>query len=285
MKILVTGSEGQLGKSIRQRISLFPDLRFEFTDIDQLDITDKQSLKFFIEKSKPDVIIHCAAYTAVDKAEDEQEKAYLINAEAVEYLAQLAREYRILLIHISTDFVFDGKSIKPYSEEDLANPISVYGKSKLAGEEAIIKIDPDAIIIRTSWLYSEYGHNFAKTILRLGAENSELNIVDDQVGTPTYAGDLAEAILKIIKANYNPKGVQIFHYSNEGMASWYDFTKEIIEIKKLNCAIHPIKTEEYPLPANRPAYSVMNKARVKKTFHLEIPEWKESLKICLKNLS
>ncbi len=285
MKILVTGSDGQLGRSIQQRISLYPDFSFDFTDIDQLDITDYAAIKSHIENTKPDVIVHCAAYTAVDKAEEEKERAHLINATAVGYLAQLALEYKILLIHISTDFVFDGFSNKAYIEEDSAQPISIYGKSKLAGEEAIIKNGPNAIIIRTSWLYSEYGHNFAKTILRLAAERPELKIVSDQIGTPTYAGDLADAILKILNLNYRPNGVQIFHYSNEGMASWYDFAKEIVEIKKLACIVHPIKTEEYPLPASRPAYSVMNKEKFKRYFFSEIPEWKKSLKICLENLS
>ncbi|MCD4729001.1 MAG: dTDP-4-dehydrorhamnose reductase, partial [Bacteroidales bacterium] len=193
MKILVTGSDGQLGRSIQQRSSLYPDFKFDYTDIDQLDITDKSALKLYIEVSKPDVIIHCAAYTAVDKAEEEREKAFLLNATAVEYLAQLALENKILLIHISTDFVFDGKSNKPYIEEDIAQPLSIYGKSKLAGENAIINCVPNAIIIRTSWLYSEYGHNFVKTILRLATERSEIKVVSDQIGTPTYAGDLADA--------------------------------------------------------------------------------------------
>lgn len=284
MKILVTGSDGQLGKSIQQRVSQYPGFSFKFTDIDQLDITDNEALKLHIEATSPNVIIHCAAYTAVDKAEKEEEKAFLINAKAVEHLAHISKEYKILLVHISTDFVFKGATKKPYIEEDLANPISVYGKSKLAGEEAILKSNANAIILRTSWLYSEYGHNFAKTILRLGAERPELKVVSDQIGTPTYAGDLADAILKIIGSNYNPNGVQIFHYSNEGMASWYDFAKEIIEIKKLSCTVHPITTDEYPLPASRPAYSVMSKEKFKQVFHSEIPDWKESLKICLKNL-
>ena len=285
MKILVTGSDGQLGRSIQQRNSLYPDFKFDFTDIDQLDITDKSALKLHIEATKPDVIIHCAAYTAVDKAEGEREKAFLLNATAVEYLARLALENEILLIHISTDFVFDGKSNKPYIEEDIAQPISTYGKSKLAGEKAILKYAPNAIIFRTSWLYSEYGHNFVKTILRLAAERSEIKVVSDQVGTPTYAGDLADAILKILQSNYQPNGVQLVHYSNEGFASWYDFAEEIIEINNLKCTVHPIKTDEYPLPAKRPNYSVMSKEKFKQYFHTNILEWKESLKVFLKNLS
>lgn len=285
MKILVTGSDGQLGSSIQQRTSLYPDFIFDFTDIDQLDITDKPALKLYVKENKPDVIIHCAAYTAVDKAEAEQEKAFLINKIAVEYIAEISKEFGILLIHISTDFIFDGKSGKPYIEKDTAKAIGIYGKSKLAGEEAILKVGSKAIILRTSWLYSEYGHNFVKTILRLASVKSEIKVVSDQVGTPTYAGDLADAILKIISSNYNPNGVQIFHYSNDGKASWYDFAKAIIEIKKLPCMVLPIKTEEYPLPAKRPNYSVMSKEKFKQIFHFDIPAWKESLKICLKNLS
>jgi dTDP-4-dehydrorhamnose reductase len=284
MKILVTGSDGQLGRSIRQRSSHFPDFFFDFTDIDQLDITDEAALKLYVKSAKPDVIIHCAAYTSVDKAEDEAEKAFLINVTAVEYLAQLALEYKILLIHVSTDFVFEGKSNTPYSEEDIARPLSIYGKSKLAGETAILNCAPNAIIIRTSWLYSEYGHNFVKTILRLAAERSEIKVVSDQIGTPTYAGDLADAILKILTSNYHPNGVQLFHYSNEGIASWFDFAKEITEIKNLTCTILPVTTSEYLLPAMRPNYSVMSKEKFKQFFTSDIPGWKESLKVCLKNL-
>ena len=285
MKILVTGSEGQLGRSIQQRISDYPEFIFEFTDIDQLDITDKSDLEAYLKSNKPDAIINCAAYTAVDKAENDSEKAFLLNATAVEYLAQLALENKILLIHISTDFIFNGKSKRPYIEEDIGLAESIYGKSKLAGEKAIINCRPNAFIIRTSWLYSEYGHNFVKTILRLAAEREELKIVSDQVGTPTYAGDLADAILNILNSNYRPEGIQIFHYSNEGVVSWYDFAKAIVEIDNLDCRIIPITTTEYPLPAKRPAYSVMSKQKFKQTFRLYIPEWKESLITCLKNLS
>ena len=284
MKILVTGSDGQLGRSIQERSSDYPDFLFDFTDIGQLDITDKQALKHYIESIRPEVIIHCAAYTAVDKAEEEPEKAFSLNADAVEYLAQSALENKILLIHISTDFVFDGKSVKPYSEEDATQPLSIYGKSKLAGEQAILKHAPNAIIFRTSWLYSEYGHNFVKTILRLAAEKTEIKVVSDQVGTPTYAADLADAILKILKSNYRPAGVSIFHYSNEGIASWFDFAKEIVENKNLACAVLPVVTAEYPQPARRPGYSVMSKEKFKQNFGIAIPEWQESLKICLKHL-
>jgi len=285
MKILVTGSDGQLGKSIQQRRSLFPDFFFDFTDIDQLDVTDKAALKLYIESAKPDVIIHCAAYTNVDKAEDEAEKAFLINATAVEHLAQLTLEYKILLIHISTDFIFDGKTDTPYNEQNSAQPLSIYGKSKLAGEKAILNYASNAIILRTSWLYSEYGHNFIKTILRLATERSEIKVVSDQIGTPTYAGDLADAILNILTSNYHPNGVQLFHYSNEGIASWFDFAKEIITMKNLTCTVLPISTSEYPLTARRPNYSVMSKEKFKQYFHSDIPKWKESLKVCLKNLS
>ncbi len=285
MKVLITGSNGQLGRSIQERSLLYPEFSFDFTDVDQLDITNKSALEFYLKTSKPDVIINCAAYTAVDKAEEEKEKAFLLNVTAVEYLSQISVEYGILLIHISTDFIFDGKSTKFYKEDNFAQPESVYGKSKLAGEKAIKDCGPNAIIIRTSWLYSEYGHNFVKTILRLASERSEIKVVSDQVGTPTYAGDLADAILKIIHSNYQPEGVQVFHYSNEGVASWYDFAKAIIEIDNLDCSVIPIPASKYTLPAKRPDYSVMSKEKFKQYFHLEIPEWKESLKVCLKNLS
>ena len=269
MKILITGSDGQLGRSIQQKISIYPDLFFDFTDIDQLDITNKPSLHNYIETYKPGVIVNCAAYTAVDKAEDDAEAAFLLNAKAVEYLAQIALENNILLIHISTDFVFDGEAKSPYTEEDIAKPTSVYSNSKLEGENAILKIGPNAIIIRTSWLYSEYGHNFAKTILRLAKEKSEIKVVSDQIGTPTYAGDLAVAILNIIGSRYNPKGIEIFHYSNEGFASWYDFANEIVKNEHLLCSVLPIATEEYPLPAKRPKYSVMCKENSSNIFILK----------------
>lgn len=285
MKILVTGSNGQLGRSIQERSSLYPEFEFDYTDIDQLDIANKQELEDYLTDSKPDVIINCAAYTAVDKAEDDHEKAFLLNGLAVEYLSQFALEYEILLIHISTDFIFAGKSNNPYNEEDTPQPESVYSKSKLAGEKAILKYNPDAIVIRTSWLYSEYGHNFVKTIQRLASERTEIKVVNDQIGTPTYAGDLAGAILKTLYSDYRPDGVQIFHYSNEGEASWFDFAKAIVEIDNLNCQVLPIPTSEYPLPAKRPDYSVLSKEKFKRHFHFEIPEWKESLKTCLNNLS
>lgn len=285
MKILVTGSNGQLGRSIQEQSRLYPEFSFEYTDVDQLDITDKSTLGSYLKTNKPDVIINCAAYTAVDKAEEEKDKAFLLNAIAVEYLSQFALEYGIFLIHISTDFIFDGKSTKAYKEDHFAQPESVYGRSKLAGEKAITDCGPNAIIIRTSWLYSEYGHNFVKTILRLASERSEIKVVSDQVGTPTYAGDLADAILKIIHSSYKPEGVQIFHYSNEGAASWYDFAKAIVDFKNIECNIIPVPTSDYPLPAKRPDYSVMSKEKFRQFFHLEIPEWKESLRVCLKHLS
>ena len=282
--ILVTGSDGQLGNEIKRLSSKFNNFDFLFTDINNLDITDNNTLKTFFTNHKVDFIVNCAAYTNVDTAEDEAEKAFSINATAVEHLAQLALEYKIFLIHISTDFVFDGKSSTPYTEKDIAQPLSIYGKSKLAGETAILNCEPNAIIIRTSWLYSEYGHNFVKTLLRLAAERSEIKIVSDQIGTPTYAGDLADAILKILTSDYHPNGVQIIHYSNEGIASWFEFAKEIIEIKNLACTVLPITTSEYPLPAKRPSYSIMSKEKFKQYFDSDIPGWKESLKVCLKNL-
>ncbi|AKF24215.1 dTDP-4-dehydrorhamnose reductase [Sulfurovum lithotrophicum] len=280
--ILVTGSRGQLGSELRELVN--NNAIFHFTDRSVLDITDQDAIKHFCLEKDIEVIINCAAYTAVDKAEEDEENADRINHLAVKYLAQIAKEREIRFVHISTDYVFDGTNFMPYVESNRTNPTSVYGRTKLAGEEAIRKINPDnTVIIRTSWVYSTYGSNFVKTMLRLGKERDTLGVIFDQVGTPTYARDLAQAILDIVPQIEN-KEVEIYHYSNEGVLSWYDFAKEIMKMAKLECKINPIETKSYPTPAKRPYYSLLNKAKIKETFNLEIPYWKDGLDTCLRTM-
>ena len=280
LNILVTGSKGQLGSEIE---SLFIDCpyNFIFTDKDELDISNQKVINSFVKKHDIDVIINCAAYTAVDRAEEEQVLADKINHQAVNYLAQASKENNIKLIHISTDYVFDGTNFKPYIEIDNTNPQGVYGQTKLDGEKALQAINPkNSIIIRTSWLYSSFGNNFVKTMLKLGKEKETLGVIFDQVGTPTYANDLAKAILDIIP-NLNNEKVEVYHYSNEGVVSWYDFAKEIMKMAKIECQINPIETKDYPTPALRPHYSLLNKGKIKKEFNINIPFWKDSLDKCL----
>ena len=281
--ILVTGSKGQVGSEL-QELSGTYEYNFYFTDRDSLDITDKSQIETFVKNNTIDTIINTAAYTAVDKAEEDQENADTVNHLATKYLAELAKEHNIKLIHISTDYVFDGKNYKPYNEDNVTNPNGVYGATKLAGEKAMQEINPtNSIIIRTSWVYSSFGANFVKTMLRLGKERDSLGVIFDQVGTPTYARDLAKAILDILP-QINSDKVEIYHYSNEGVLSWYDFAKEIMRMAKLECKINPIETKEYPTPAVRPHYSLLNKAKIKKEYNIEIPYWKDSLDACLKTL-
>ncbi len=285
MRILVTGSNGQLGMSIKKLAPVFKDFKFVYTDVEELDITNYDEIRNFIVEAKPDAIINCAAYTAVDKAEEEPDKALLLNATASGLLAKAASENDILLIHISTDFIFNGVSKNPIKEDEKPEPKSVYAKTKADGEQEVIKNSKKAVIFRTSWLYSEFGHNFAKTILRLAKERPELNVVDDQIGTPTYATDLAETILNLLPELIKlPQGTEILHYSNEGTASWYGFAKKIVQQSSLECQINPIPTEQYPLPAKRPAYSVLDKSKIKSKYGIEIPVWEESLGRCLKEL-
>jgi len=282
--ILVTGAHGQLGSEIKECSKSYPQYNFFFRDRNNLDITDINAVQDLITMYNINVIINCAAYTAVDKAESEQELANNINHLAVKELAQIAKEKKIKLIHISTDYVFDGKNHKPYLETDATSPKSVYGKTKCDGEKAMIKINPqNSVIIRTSWVYSAFGNNFVKTMLRLGKEKESLGVVFDQVGTPTYAKDLAHIILDIIPQLNNQK-MEIYHYSNEGVLSWYDFAKEIMKMTKLSCRIAPIETIDYPTPAKRPYYSLLNKGKIKLTFKKKIPYWKDSLDDCLKIL-
>lgn len=281
--ILVTGSMGQLGSEIKELSSNY-NYNFFFTTRDDIDITSKDSIKEFCQTNSINVIINCAAYTAVDKAQSDIENADLVNRKAVKKLSIVAKELNIKLIHISTDYVFDGKNFKPYVEEFQTNPQSVYGKTKLDGENELLDINPlNSIIIRTSWVYSYYGNNFVKTMLRLGKEKEELGVIFDQVGTPTYAKDLAITILDIIPQIENSK-VEIYNYSNEGVLSWYDFAKEIMKMAKLNCKINPIETYQYPTPAKRPHFSLLNKSKIKSKFNLEIPYWKDGLDDCLKRL-
>lgn len=285
-KILITGANGQLGTELRRISTAFSDFSCMFTDIDSLDLTDNMAIKAFFNTNRFDFIINCAAYTAVDKAETESEKAYEINAVVPARLTEISKQYNCRLIHLSTDYVFDGRSCIPYVETDIVSPQSVYGKSKLAGENEVLK-NKKNIVIRTSWLYSLNGNNFLKTMLKLGKEKEILHVVFDQVGTPTSAADLAHAIM-IICTNIDAEGKNyggIYHYSNEGVCSWYDFAVEIMELAGLKCKVIPITTDQYPLPAKRPAYSVLNKNKIKSLFGLEIPHWKKSLKELLLKLT
>lgn len=296
LNILVAGSNGQLGSEIKELVgsttsvvpgeakATLPNTKFYFTDKKELDISNIGDVRKYIIENNIDTIINCAAYTAVDKAEDEKELANKINHLAVKKLAMLSNEFGLKLIHISTDYVFDGTNFKPYSEDDTTNPQSVYGKTKLDGEKAILESSlKNSIIIRTSWVYSSYGANFVKTMLRLGKEKDELGVIFDQVGTPTYAKDLAKTILEIIPKIDNHK-VKIYNYSNEGVVSWYDFAKEIMRMAKLACKVNPIETKDYPTPAKRPHYSLLNKSKIKSTFDIQIPYWKDGLDDCLKRL-
>ena len=277
--ILVSGSHGQLGNEIQKIANRFPVFQYIYTDIDELDITDKNALENFVVENKVHFLINCAAYTNVDKAEDEVDLCYKINAEAVKNIGEIAEKQHLKIVHISTDYVFNGKNFLPYVEEDLPSPVSTYGKSKLAGEEALLRSCQQAMIIRTSWLYSSFGNNFVKKMLSLGKERKELKVVFDQIGTPTYAADLAKAISTILQQNVFQPG--IYHFSNEGVCSWYDFAKAIFRIKNIECSVQPIETKDYPTKAQRPFYSVLNKAKIKNTFNICIPHWEESLEKCL----
>ena len=278
--ILVTGANGQVGSEL-QALAQKYEYNFCFTDRDILDITEKESIEKFVQKEQIDIIINAAAYTAVDKAQEDKITAERVNHFAVKNLAEIAKEQKTKLIHISTDYVFNGENFRPYREDDATSPTSVYGKTKLAGEKAMQELNPqNSIIIRTSWVYSGFGANFVKTMLRLGKERETLGVVYDQVGTPTYARDLAQTILDIIPKISN-ENVEIYNYSNEGVLSWYDFAKEIMRMTKLECHINPIEASEYPLPAKRPHYSLLNKSKIKEQYSIMIPYWKDSLDACL----
>ena len=280
--ILVTGSNGQLGQELRALQKKYHQFEFLFTTRDELAIQDHFLLKKFFKKNNPSFCINCAAYTAVDKAETEKELATLINGDSPGFLAEACDEFGTKFIHISTDYVFDGTSAKPYKETDETNPVNHYGMSKLIGEQRVMESVADAVIIRTAWVYSEYGNNFVKTMMRLMNERENINVVSDQRGSPTYAADLADAIMQIISKEKIIPG--IYHYSNEGAISWYEFAVAIKEMIGSNCKINAIPTIQYPTPAKRPAFSLLDKTKIKSTFQLEIPDWKTSLKKCVVRL-
>lgn len=283
MNILITGANGQLGNEMRL-ISRTSEHHYFYTDVEELNITNIEAIRSFVHLNDINVIVNCAAYTNVDKAEDDEETANLLNHQAVEYLAITAKEVNATLIHISTDYVFSGDQCIPYKENYEPHPNSVYGKTKLAGENSILKVGCRHIIIRTAWLYSPFGKNFVKTMQRLTAEKEQIKVVFDQVGTPTYAGDLAFAIYKIVEENMLDKQ-GIYHFSNEGVTSWYDFAKEICELCGNHCNILPCHSDEFPSKVKRPHFSVLDKTKIKETFHLEIPYWKDSLKRCMEILN
>jgi dTDP-4-dehydrorhamnose reductase len=280
--ILVTGSNGQLGKELKQIADNYSQFNFVFASREDLKLHHFGLVENFFIATKPQYCINCAAYTAVDKAEAEQDMAMLVNGEAVGNLAAVCKKYQTKLIHISTDYVFDGESETPYKEGDATGPINTYGKSKLLGEQLCMKEDDDAIIIRTSWVYSSFGHNFVKTMMRLMNERNELNVVADQIGSPTYAADLANATMDIISSGKWESG--IYHYSNEGKISWYEFAQAIKAITGSKAAVHPIETAQYPTPARRPHYSLLNKEKIKSIYAVAVPEWKEGLKKCIQLL-
>ncbi|HEY0924864.1 dTDP-4-dehydrorhamnose reductase [Rheinheimera pacifica] len=294
--ILITGKSGQLGQSFQKIALQNSELRtqylFTFVGREQLDLTCPQSITDYFKDKHFDIIINCAAYTAVDKAETESEVADQINHLAVKQLAEISRLNNSFFVHVSTDYVFDGMSHKPYVETDHTNPINVYGLTKLKGEQAIQVSGCKGVIIRTSWVYSEFGNNFVKTMLRLGRERESLNVIYNQIGTPTYASDLARSIFVVLKkfadidmvVSSKKQAIQIYHYSNEGVCSWYDFAKAIFEIGNVNCQVNPIDAKDYPTPAKRPFYSLMDKSNIKQISGLEVPYWRDNLALCLGQL-
>ena len=284
MNVLITGSNGQLGSDIKSLSNSYKDFNFIFTDYKELDITSKEDLKAFFSENKIDYIVNCAAYTAVDIAEKEEVNAFRINAYALKNIAEIAEEYQSKLITISTDYVFDGTANVPYKTDVITNPKSSYGRSKELGEKFALEYSK-TMVIRTSWLYSTFGNNFVKTMLRLGTERDELGIVSDQIGAPTYAKDLAKAILDVIKYSEENKFIPgIYHYANKGVISWFDFTKKIFEIENIDCRLNAITTADYPTPAKRPAYSVFDLSKIENDYKIDIPNWDDSLKDCLSKL-
>ena len=282
--ILVTGASGQLGSEIQKLSKEYSQYDFFFTDVTDLDITDLEKVREYCNTNQIKTIINCAAYTAVDKAEEQTDICNAVNHIATINLSTVAKELNIKLVHTSTDYVFNGKNYVPFKEDDITEPINVYGKTKLLGEQAMMDINPKhSIIIRTSWVYSTYGNNFVKTMLKLAETREQLTIIADQVGSPTYAHDLAKTILDILP-KINNDHVEVYHYSNEGICSWYDFAFEIFHQTNTKCKVLPIETKDYPTAAERPQYSVMNKSKIKKTFDIEIPHWKTSLSNCLNKL-
>ena len=279
--ILVTGAKGQLGLSLQKIITTQTCYNFFFTDKDEADITNESALSDLFKTKEFYAVLHFAAYTAVDKAESEKDLCKAINTDATATIARLCETYSTKLLVISTDFVFDGSKTTPYLPSDKPNPLSVYGKTKYEGEQMALQNCKHCLVIRTSWLYSEYGNNFVKTMLRLGSERKELGVVFDQTGTPCYARDLAKVVLLCLDKDFEG---QILHFSNEGVCSWYDFALKIMQLGKKDCHVRPIRTADYPTPATRPAYSVLDKADIKQFLGIEIPHWEESLNECLKRL-
>ncbi|MBQ7389036.1 MAG: dTDP-4-dehydrorhamnose reductase [Paludibacteraceae bacterium] len=282
MKVLITGANGQLGNEMRIVAKQHTEVDFVFTDVEELNICNADEVDSFVKNLRPDYIVNCAAYTAVDKAEIDIELCQAINCDAVRNLGIAAEQYQAKIIHVSTDYVFDGTSNIPYTETMPTNPQTIYGKTKLEGEKALLSVCNASFIIRTSWLYSSFGNNFVKTMLRLGNERDSLNVVFDQVGTPTYAADLANVIWKIIISGETDFGV--YHFSNEGVCSWYDFATAIFELSGVDCKVSPIESSEYPTKTPRPFYSVLNKRKIKSSFAISIPHWEVSLQKCLQIL-
>lgn len=279
MNILITGCNGQLGSELRLLEAALPDHVFFNTDVEELDITNQEKVDQYIEEHQIDGIVNCAAYTAVDKAESDKEACTSLNTVAPVFLATAIERRGGWMIHISTDYVFNGKTFRPYREDETPSPDSVYGSTKLASEFGVMKFCKRALVIRTGWLYSSFGKNFVKTMIRLGNEKSSLGVIFDQIGTPTYAHDLAETIISIIGQGIKPG---IYHYSNEGIASWYDFALATHRLAGIEgCYVKPLHTEEYPTPAHRPHYAVLDKTKIKRVYGLQIPHWEESLKQCI----
>jgi dTDP-4-dehydrorhamnose reductase len=281
--ILITGSHGQLGNEMQQAANRFPDFNYLYTDVEDLDICDKAALSTFVKANHVNIIVNCAAYTAVDKAEDDVELCYKINSDAVLNIGEVATENGLKVVHVSTDYVFDGTNHIPYKEDQEVCPATVYGKSKLAGEQALFSSCKQAVILRTAWLYSSFGNNFVKTMMKLGTERDSINVIFDQIGTPTYAADLADAILKVLSHETFVPG--IYHFSDEGACSWYDFTKSIHRIAGISCDVRPIEAKDYPARTPRPHYSVLNKAKIKSTYGIVLPHWEESLEKCIEILT
>lgn len=281
--ILVTGAGGQLGSEFRDLEKTFPEFNFLFEERKTLQITDPTGINEYFSQNNIDVCVNCAAYTAVDKAEQEKEKAEEVNYKGVGFLAKACKDHGAVFIHISTDYVFDGTATTPYFPEHLTNPVNYYGSTKLKGEQEAMNVNPKTIIIRTAWVYSTYGNNFVKTMMRLMGERDSISVVNDQHGSPTFAGDLAVAIMHIIYTDNFLPG--IYHYTNEGATTWYGFAKEIADIIKTNCTVLPITTADFPTPAARPAYSVLDTQKLKSAFGLSIPKWQDSLKKCISQFS
>jgi dTDP-4-dehydrorhamnose reductase len=286
-KIVVTGGNGQLGKELQEISSSYPQFQFYFLSRNDMPIDQFELVRNYFNTLKPAYCINCAAYTAVDKAESEKELAFQVNGEAVGVLAAVCKEHDTKIIHISTDYVFNGQGTYPYTENFPTDPINVYGASKLEGEKQAIQLNPDCIIIRTSWVYSSFGKNFVKTMMRLMNEKDEVKVINDQVGSPTYAADLAEVILKIIgdgPLTIDKWAPGIYNFSNEGIITWYEFAVAIKEMINCPCDVKPIITSEYPTPAKRPAYSVLDKTRIQETFGIQLKDWKNSLAICIEKI-